>query len=177
MTVISGARSILAAAFGVLGTPGLGQSADAIFDALGKSIEDGPSIDDIPVLAEKILEIDEENDLAAEWASVVEQFGDVLGEAQTGIQTGATVANPQGRADTLRYVKFENGIITDSETTGSVALWNEIADAWAKQGFEIGKLGAPTKSQATVDGVEKAEFQNGTVTLDPATGEVTVDLK
>lgn len=177
MTVISGARSILAAAFGVLGTPGLGQSADAIFDALGKSIEDGPSIDDIPVLAEKILEIDEENDLAAEWASVVEQFGDVLGEAQTGIQTGATVANPQGRADTLRYVKFENGIITDSETTGSVALWNEIADAWAKQGFEIGKLGAPTKSQTTVDGVEKAEFQNGTITFDPATGEVTVDLK
>ncbi|MFD5868467.1 N-acetylmuramoyl-L-alanine amidase [Corynebacterium sp. NPDC060344] len=177
MTVVSGARSILAAAFGVLGTPGLGQSADAIFDAVGKSIEDGPSIDDIPVLAEKIMAIDEENDLAAEWQSVVETFGDVLGEAQTGIQTGATVANPQGRADTLRYVKFDEGIITDSETTGSVALWGAIADAWAKQGFEIGELGAPTSTQTVEDGVEKAEFQGGTVTVDQATGEVKVDLK
>ena len=45
------------------------------------------------------------------------------------------------------------------------------------RGSQIGKLGAPTKSQTTVDGVEKAEFQNGTITFDPATGEVTVDLK
>ncbi|KGF18443.1 hypothetical protein HMPREF1650_01610 [Corynebacterium freneyi DNF00450] len=177
LTVISGARSILAAAFGVLGTPGLGETSDAIFAAVGKSIEEGPSIDDIPVLVEKILEIDEENDLAAEWASVVEQFGDVLGPAQSGVQNGATVANPQGRADTLRYVKFENGIITDSHSTGSVALWGEIADAWAKQGFEVGDLGAPTSTQTIEDGVEKAEFQGGTITFDPATGKVSVDLK
>ncbi len=176
-TAITGARSILAAAFGVLGTPGLGQTADAIFEAVGKSIDEGPSIDDIPVLVQKILEIDEKNDLAAEWASVVEQFGDVLGQPQTGVQNGATVANPQGRADTLRYVKFDNGIITDSKTTGSVALWNEIADAWAKQGFEVGELGAPTSTQ-TVDGnVEKAEFQGGTITFDRTTGKVKVDLK
>ncbi|WP_239251861.1 N-acetylmuramoyl-L-alanine amidase [Corynebacterium freneyi] len=177
LTVISGARSILAAAFGVLGTPGLGETSDAIFAAVGKSVEEGPSIDDIPVLVEKILEIDEENDLAAEWASVVEQFGDVLGPAQSGVQNGATVANPQGRADTLRYVKFENGIITDSHSTGSVALWGEIADAWAKQGFEVGDLGAPTSTQTIEDGVEKAEFQGGTITFDPATGKVSVDLK
>ena len=177
LTVISGARSILAAAFGVLGTPGLGETSDAIFAAVGKSVEEGPSIDDIPVLVEKILEIDEKNDLAAEWASVVEQFGDVLGPAQSGVQNGATVANPQGRADTLRYVKFENGIITDSHTTGSVALWGEIADAWAKQGFEVGDLGAPTSTQTIEDGVEKAEFQGGTITFDPATGKVSVDLK
>ena len=177
LTVISGARSILAAAFGVLGTPGLGETSDAIFAAVGKSVQEGPSIDDIPVLVEKILEIDEKNDLAAEWASVVEQFGDVLGAAQSGVQNGATVANPQGRADTLRYVKFENGIITDSHTTGSVALWGEIADAWAKQGFEVGDLGAPTSTQTIEDGVEKAEFQGGTITFDPATGKVSVDLK
>ena len=177
LTVISGARSILAAAFGVLGTPGLGETSDAIFAAVGKSVEEGPSIDDIPVLVEKILEIDEENDLAAEWASVVEQFGDVLGPAQSGVQNGATVANPQGRADTLRYVKFKNGIITDSHSTGSVALWGEIADAWAKQGFEVGDLGAPTSTQTIEDGVEKAEFQGGTITFDPATGKVSVDLK
>ena len=177
LTVISGARSILAAAFGVLGTPGLGETSDAIFAAVGKSVEEGPSIDDIPVLVETILEIDEENDLAAEWASVVEQFGDVLGRAQSGVQNGATVANPQGRADTLRYVKFENGIITDSHSTGSVALWGKIADAWAKQGFEVGDLGAPTSTQTIEDGVEKAEFQGGTITFDPATGKVSVDLK
>ncbi len=177
LNVISGARSILAAAFGVLGTPGLGETSDAIFAAVGKSVEEGPSIDDIPVLVEKILEIDEENDLAAEWASVVEQFGDVLGPAQSGVQNGATVANPQGRADTLRYVKFKNGIITDSHSTGSVALWGEIADAWAKQGFEVGDLGAPTSTQTIEDGVEKAEFQGGTITFDPATGKVSVDLK
>ena len=175
VNAVAGARSILAAAFGALGTPGLGATADAIFAALGKSIEDGPSIDDIPVLVDTILDINEENDLAEEWQSIVEQFGDVLGEAQTGIQTGATVANDQGRADALRYVKFDNGIITDSNTTGEAALWGEIADAWANQGFEVGELGAPTSSQTIVDGVERAEFQGGTITYDPATGEVTVD--
>ena len=72
-------------------------------------------------------------------------------------------------------MKFDNGIITDSNTTGEAALWGEIADAWANQGFEVGELGAPTSSQTIVDGVERAEFQGGTITYDPATGEVTVD--
>lgn len=174
---ISGARSMLASALGMLGAPGLGSTADAVLEAVGRSVENGPSIADLPILVEKIISINEQNDLAAEWRKVSEELGSVLGYAMSGIQNGATVSNGDGKADPLRYVKFSNGVITDSETTGTHAIWGKIADEWAKQGFEIGKLGAPTSTQ-TVDGnTERAEFQNGTITLDRSTGETKTELK
>lgn len=176
VAAISGARSMLASALGLMGAPGLGETADAILATVGRSVENGPSISDLPLLVEKILSINAQNDLAAEWRNVSEKLGPVLGNAMTGIQTGATVSNADGTTDTLRYVKFSSGVITDSDATGTNALWGPIADAWAKQGFELGKLGAPIETQ-TVDGTtEKAVFQNGTLTLDRNTGEVTTDL-
>ena len=168
---------MLASALGLLGAPGLGETADAILAAVGRSIENGPSIDDLPVLVQQIMDINAKNDLAAEWRSVNEQLGNVLGYALSGIQGGATVANNQGKADQLRYVKFSNGVITDSDTTGTHAIWGAIADEWARQGFEVGSLGAPTATQRVVGNTEVAEFQNGTITLDRATGAVKTQLK
>lgn len=177
LEAITGARSMLASALGLLGAPGLGETADAILAAVGRSIENGPSIDDLPVLVQQIMDINAKNDLAAEWRSVNEQLGNVLGYALSGIQGGATVANNQGKADQLRYVKFSNGVITDSDTTGTHAIWGAIADEWARQGFEVGSLGAPTATQRVVGNTEVAEFQNGTITLDRATGAVKTQLK
>ncbi len=174
---ISGARSMLASALGMLGAPGLGSTADAILEAVGRSIENGPSISDLPVLVDKIITINEQNDLAAEWRKVSDELGSVLGYAMSGVQNGATVSNGNGKADTLRYVKFSNGVITDSETTGAHAIWGKIADEWAKQGFEVGKLGAPTGTQTVNGNTERAEFQHGTITLDRATGQVKIEMK
>ena len=174
---MSGARSMLASALGMLGAPGLGQTADAILGAVGRSIENGPSIADLPVLIDQIITINEQNDLAAEWRQVSEEMGSVLGYAMSGIQSGSTVANNAGQADALRYVKFSNGVITDSDTTGAHAIWGKIADEWARQGFEVGKLGAPTKTQVVDGNIERAEFQNGSITFDRTTGEVKTELK
>lgn len=174
---ISGARSMLASALGMLGAPGLGQTADAILSAVGRSVENGPSISDLPVLAAEIIKIDQQNDLAAEWRHVQEEMGSVLGYAMSGIQSGATVSNSSGQADPLQYAKFSNGVITYSETTGANAIWGKIADEWARQGFEVGKLGAPTKTQVVDGNTERAEFQNGTIVLDLGTGKVTVEIK
>lgn len=168
---------MLASALGLLGAPGLGATADAILESVGRSIENGPSIDDLPVLIDKILAIDEQNDLAAEWRAISEKFGAVLGNAESGVQNGSTVSNNSGIADTLRYVKFDNGVITSSKTTGTHALWGDIADAWAKQGFEVGELGAPTSSQTVSGNTETAQFQNGTITHDTVTGKTTVTKK
>ena len=168
---------MLASALGMLGAPGLGQTAEAILGAVGRSIENGPSIADLPVLIDQIIAIDEQNDLAAEWRHVTEEVGSVLGYAMSGIQNGSTVANNAGQADVLRYVKFSNGVITDSETTGAHAIWGKIADEWARQGFEVGKLGAPTATQVVDGDVERAEFQNGTIIYIRTTGEIKVELK
>ena len=177
LETVSGARSMLASALGMLGAPGLGQTADAILGAVGRSIENGPSIADLPVLIDQIITINEQNDLAAEWRQVSEEMGSVLGYAMSGIQSGSTVANNAGQADALRYVKFSNGVITDSDTTGAHAIWGKIADEWARQGFEVGKLGAPTKTQVVDGNIERAEFQNGSITFDRSTGEVKTELK
>lgn len=177
LEAVAGARSMLASALGMLGAPGLGQTADAILGAVGRSIENGPSIADLPVLVDQIMTINEQNDLAAEWRHVTEEMGLVLGYAMSGIQSGSTVANNAGQADALRYVKFSNGVITDSDTTGAHAIWGKIADEWARQGFEVGKLGAPTKTQVVDGNVERAEFQNGSITFDRTTGEVKTELK
>ena len=177
LETVSGARSMLASALGMLGAPGLGQTADAILGAVGRSIENGPSIADLPVLIDQIITINEQNDLAAEWRQVSEEMGSVLGYAMSGIQSGSTVANNTGQADALRYVKFSNGVITDSDTTGAHAIWGKIADEWARQGFEVGKLGAPTKTQVVDGNTERAEFQNGSITFDRTTGEVKTELK
>lgn len=177
LETVAGARSMLASALGMLGAPGLGQTADAILGAVGRSIENGPSIADLPVLIDQIITINEQNDLAAEWRQVSEEMGSVLGYAMSGIQSGSTVANNAGQADALRYVKFSNGVITDSDTTGAHAIWGKIADEWARQGFEVGKLGAPTKTQVVDGNIEHAEFQNGSITFDRTTGEVKTELK
>lgn len=173
---ISGARSMLASALGMLGAPGLGQTADAILSAVGRSVENGPSISDLPVLAAEIIKIDQQNDLAAEWRHVQEEMGSVLGYAMSGIQSGATISNSSGQADPLQYAKFSNGVITYSETTGANAIWGKIADEWARQGFEVGKLGAPTKTQVVDGDTERAEFQNGTIVLNCITGKITVEI-
>lgn len=168
-----GNQSILAAVLGLTGAPGIGYTAEEIL-----SVTDEPdrqfTIADIPVTSDSVVTIEQDTPFASTWLEVTESFGEILGAARSGIQNGATLPNDEGIADALKYVKFEHGIITGSQTIGTSALWGPVADAWADQGYEVGELGAPTKTMFNTGSLWTAEFQNGTITFDETTGDLTV---
>ena len=170
----SGGRSILAASLGLAGAPGLGNDAESVLGAVGRNADQGPSLADIPVLVQPTTTKDGDDEFAAEWRAVTDEYGDVLGQPITGVQQGATVPNETGEADPVRYVKFERGIIVSTLATGTHAIWEEVAETWAKQGFEIGRLGAPTTTQAPNWGADRADFQGGSITRDGITRAVNV---
>lgn len=170
----SGGRSILAASLGLAGAPGLGNDAESVLGAVGRNADQGPSLADIPVLVQPTTTKDGDDEFAAEWRAVTDEYGDVLGQPITGVQQGATVPNQTGEADPVRYVKFERGIIVSTLATGTHAIWEEVAETWAKQGFEIGRLGAPTTTQAPNWGADRADFQGGSITRDGITRAVNV---
>lgn len=198
----SGSLSIFADVLEAMGAPNMGSTLSGILSALDNP--DRPfTIEDIPVLVEAVITANEEGDFADEWNTVLANFGSVLGDAETGVQEGADTAetgNTSDRSnsnrsdsnrstsrstdedkgtqatDRLQYVKFEHGIITSSEATGTNAIWGPIADAWAAQGYEVGELGAPTETARQDGHLWIAEFQGGTITFDENTGEATVDL-
>ena len=170
----SGGRSILAASLGLAGAPGLGNDAESVLGAVGRNADQGPALADVPVQVPPTTTRDGDDEFAAEWRAVTDEYGDVLGQPVTGVQQGATVPNETGEADPVRYVKFERGIIVSSLATGTHAIWEEVAEAWAKQGFEIGRLGAPTTTQAPNWGADRADFQGGSITRDGITRAVNV---
>ena len=170
----SGGRSILAASLGLAGAPGLGNDAESVLGAVGRNADQGPSLADIPVLVQPTTTKDGDDEFAAEWRAVTDEYGDVLGQPITGVQQGATVPNETGEADPVRYVKFERGIIVSTLATGTHAIWEEVAETWAKQGFEIGRLGAPTTTQAPNWGADRVDFQGGSITRDGITRAVNV---
>ncbi|WP_295628100.1 N-acetylmuramoyl-L-alanine amidase [uncultured Corynebacterium sp.] len=170
----SGGRSILAASLGLAGAPGLGNDAGSVLGAVGRNPDQGPTLAEVPVQVPPSTTIDGDDEFAAEWRAVTDAYGDVLGQPVTGVQQGATVPNDTTEADPVRYVKFERGMIVTSMATGTHAIWEEIADAWAKQGFEIGPLGAPTTTQAPNWGADRADFQGGSISRDGVTRAVEV---
>lgn len=170
----SGGRSILAASLGLAGAPGLGNDAESVLGAVGRNADQGPALADVPVQVPPTTTRDGDDEFAAEWRAVTDEYGDVLGQPVTGVQQGATVPNQTGEADPVRYVKFERGIIVSTVATGTHAIWEEVAETWAKQGFEIGRLGAPTTTQAPNWGADRADFQGGSITRDGITRAVNV---
>ncbi len=168
----SGGRSILAASLGLAGAPGLGNDAESVLGAVGRNADQGPALADVPVQVPPTTTRDGDDEFAAEWRAVTDEYGDVLGQPITGVQQGATVPNQTGEADPVRYVKFERGIIVSTLATGTHAIWEEVAETWAKQGFEIGRLGAPTTTQAPNWGADRADFQGGSITRDGVTRAV-----
>ena len=170
----SGGRSILAASLGLAGAPGLGNDDESVLGAVGRNADQGPALADVPVQVPPTTTRDGDDEFAAEWRAVTDEYGDVLGQPVTGVQQGATVPNQTGEADPVRYVKFERGIIVSTLATGTHAIWEEVAETWAKQGFEIGRLGAPTTTQAPNWGADRADFQGGSITRDGVTRAVDV---
>lgn len=62
-----------------------------------------------------------------------------------------------------RFVRFQNGNIYWSPTTGAVAVPNDIIGAWGELNWENGELGYPTAEAEAIDGGLVQQFQNGYV--------------
>lgn len=162
----AGNRSILAAALGVLGSPALGGSAEDVLGVITPVRDAAPSIRDIPVGPGHVLGRDDDNAFAAAWRDIVAQHGEVLGEARTPVQVGASVPGPDGVARPVRYVAFDNGIMTSTEEEIIGAIWGAIANKWAEEGFEIGAPGEPAAIQTPDGDGWRADFRNGSMTED-----------
>jgi uncharacterized protein with LGFP repeats len=59
---------------------------------------------------------------------------------------------------------FQNGSIYWSPTSGARIVRAQFRDAWARQGWEHGRLGYPTSEVYAVRGGQAQRFQHGTIT-------------
>ncbi|WP_432495431.1 SpoIID/LytB domain-containing protein [Kineococcus gypseus] len=67
---------------------------------------------------------------------------------------------------------FQGGSVYWSPATGARAVRGAIRDAWARQGWEAGRLGYPTSDEYDVPGGKRSDFQGGSITWTPAGGAV-----
>ncbi|RNE49992.1 alpha/beta hydrolase-fold protein [Corynebacterium alimapuense] len=84
-----------------------------------------------------------------------------------GFPTSGELIAPDGVG---RYVKFENGSIYWSPSTGAWEIPNDMIDSWGTAGFETGDLGYPTAGAASVNGGLVQQFQGGYVIRTPEDG-------
>ncbi|WP_432495545.1 N-acetylmuramoyl-L-alanine amidase [Kineococcus gypseus] len=84
-----------------------------------------------------------------------------------GYPTTDEVALPGGA-----FTHFQGGSIYWSPRTGAHSVRGAIRDAWARQGWETGRLGYPTSSEYDVAGGRRSDFQGGSITWTPARGAV-----
>ena len=71
------------------------------------------------------------------------------------------------------FTHFQHGSIYWSPTTGAQVVQGAIRDAWARQGWESGRLGYPRTGERPVPGGVRQDFTGGSLTYTWATGAVT----
>ncbi len=69
---------------------------------------------------------------------------------------------------------FEGGSIYFSPRTGARVVLGAIRDAWARQGWETGRLGYPSSDEYDVAGGRRSDFTGGSITWRAGDGRVTV---
>lgn len=69
-----------------------------------------------------------------------------------------------GLTDDGCYQRFEKGTIHWTEDTGAHPTYGVIRKAWAKNGYQSGKLGYPVSDPVVSKGVVSQDFQRGTIT-------------
>lgn len=127
------------------------------------------TINDIPVNPKlKALTEDDANELAEAWKESGGAAGE-LGQSRSGVQSAMTY---DGRV--INYAVFDHGLIVNTEDTGTQILPEEVALAWAKQGFDLGELGLPVSNPKYKGSTVTVNFQNGKVSFNTKTKKVTV---
>jgi hypothetical protein len=75
------------------------------------------------------------------------------------------------------YARFSNGSIAGAHSIGWHDLYGRVDTAWWQHGGPTGKLGLPTSDERTLSsGDRTCDFQHGTITYDPTTGQVIVTV-
>jgi len=72
------------------------------------------------------------------------------------------------------FTAFQGGAVYWSPATGAHAVAGPLRDAWARQGWEDGRLGYPVGEPRRVAGGTRQDFQHGALVLSAATGRVAV---
>ncbi len=88
-----------------------------------------------------------------------------------GYPTTDVTVTPDGKG---RYAYFQGGAVYSSPAGGTRIVRGAVLDAWARTGWEQGRLGYPTGDERAVTGGTRQTFQGGSVTVDGATGGATV---
>ncbi len=177
-SVLNGDESVLATAIGTLAAIALTAAvSDGTVTGQTSSLGDaeiieGLTLSDLTPVIDTVISLSGDSEIEQTWNRVNSAFGPVLGSPRSGV---ATTGYLGGQAP-ANYALFDNGIILDSEETGSNALWGAIADAWAGQGFDLGPLGLPLNEEYRDGDLVRVDFQGGYVTYDPATHQVDVQL-
>ncbi|GAA4986097.1 SpoIID/LytB domain-containing protein [Kineococcus glutinatus] len=71
------------------------------------------------------------------------------------------------------FTHFQGGSVYWSPATGAHEVHGAIRDAWARQGWEAGRLGYPTSDEHAVPGGgRRSDFQGGWITWTPTGGAV-----
>ena len=93
-------------------------------------------------------------------------------EPTLGMITGTT-----GGVGGNNYAFFENGIAIQNASGDIRTLAGEIANAWIQQGLDGGPLGLPTSEQySPATDVVKVDFQGGSISFNPQTGAVDINV-
>ncbi|GAB7192233.1 hypothetical protein NUM3379_29420 [Kineococcus sp. NUM-3379] len=74
------------------------------------------------------------------------------------------------------FTHFRGGSVYWSPATGAHEVRGAIRDAWARQGWETGRLGYPTSDEYAVPGGRRSDFAGGWIVWTPAGGAVVTYL-
>ncbi|TNL95609.1 hypothetical protein FHE74_09525 [Corynebacterium tapiri] len=175
----SGNASAIMAAVGTLAAVILsalsksGVLNSAVRNAGDVEIVEGLAVSKLPPIIDGIVKLSGDSNIERKWQAVSNTYGDVLGQP-----TGGTAHTGVGGPDlATAFALFDNGIIVDDSEAGTHALWGEIADAWAGQGYDLGPLGLPTSEEVSIgNGQVRATFEGGSITYDSTTNKVNISL-
>jgi peptidoglycan/xylan/chitin deacetylase (PgdA/CDA1 family) len=103
--------------------------------------------------------------------SAIQQRFDELGGPAGSL--GAPVTDELPTPDGIgAFTHYQRGSIYWSPATGAHEVRGAIRDTWAALGWEQGPLGFPTSDEYTSEGVQRSDFQRGSITWTPQTGAV-----
>lgn len=88
-----------------------------------------------------------------------------------GLPKNAEAGTPDGKG---RYSVFDNGSIYWSPATKAFEVLGPIRDAWAKEGWEAGRLGYPVSDEYDVSEGKQSDFQHGHITWNKSTNATRV---
>lgn len=166
-SLLATAGTLAAAGVAAAASQGLLGNIDTVGDL---TVAQGLKISDIQPVVKEVVSFIDDPTLNQAYNTLNATLGPVLGEPRSGLNTYINKGNE------VTYVLFDQGIMLSSELTGVQALWGEIANLWAQQGFDAGPLGLPLKQEYRDGNKLRVDFQGGYVTFDPATGALDATL-